>query len=79
MDISVESASSRLGRTSEPTRISPVVLCGIVGIAEATITFVVGLLLYYVYLRADAAATSIPSSDRRTPRRGTGRRTGCCE
>jgi Undecaprenyl-phosphate glucose phosphotransferase len=52
MDMSIETASSQLRRASEPSRLSPVVLSGVVGVMEVALSVVVGLLLMYLYLGA---------------------------
>jgi Undecaprenyl-phosphate glucose phosphotransferase len=52
MDISVENATSPLRRMAEPSRLSPVVFCGIAGTGELALTAASGLALAYFYVGA---------------------------
>ncbi len=55
MDLSVESVSSSLRRAAEPSRLSPVVLCGMAALTEGLLGIAAGLTLFYLYLGAEWA------------------------
>src|SRR4051812_49210903 len=54
MNTEVGNASSQL-RAIEPSRFSPVVLSGVVGVIEAAMAVVIGLALLFLYPGEDAA------------------------
>jgi Undecaprenyl-phosphate glucose phosphotransferase len=55
MDISVETAPPRIDRASEPQRLSPVVLSGLVGVFEVMLSVSAALILLYLYLGMESS------------------------